>query len=153
DDKNIHLDPVQGMGPLPDNKPVTESNKTPTHRIGYIHGMTIAMLESVRVGPWCTPYELALGEKTIKMASCFACSTYMYGNGFTPSSIHLGKAESWVPPAANLDRAEKSKMPYFDEDIARSMHTRWKFDIFRYMQMGIKYLANAVAVRESRGKE
>ena len=70
----------------------------PGTQVGHIHGMCSAIVQSSEQGPWCTPYEMATGTQTTKMASCFPCSTYMYSTGYTPTSTHLGRGESWVPP-------------------------------------------------------
>ena len=40
--------------------------------------------------------EVAVGN-TIKLASCFGCTTFMIANLRQPSHIHLGRAESWAP--------------------------------------------------------
>jgi hypothetical protein len=149
------------MGPLPPEFEKKLEDRDKPARIGYIHGMTLAMHESVFCGPWCTPYEQATGQKTIKMASCFACSTYMYANGFTPSSSHLGRAESWVPPTSKLERAETdsktetdSKMPvYILDHLAQSLLTRWQFDISNYIELGIKYMLNAINAHVEYGNE
>jgi hypothetical protein len=63
--------------------------------VQYIHGMSWAMREAIRWGPWCTAYEIAVGSKTRKLASCFACTTYMWASGFPAFSTHLGRGESW----------------------------------------------------------
>ncbi|RKH58099.1 hypothetical protein [Corallococcus aberystwythensis] len=50
-----------------------------------------------------TPYEIAVGNKTTKLASCFPCSIFMEATGHAASSTHLGRGESWSPlyPPAN----------------------------------------------------
>ena len=65
--------------------------------VGYTHGMIQAIYESAWTGPWCTPYEIAVGTETTKLASCFTCTLFMYANGYPPSAIHLGQGASWVP--------------------------------------------------------
>jgi len=59
--------------------------------------MIQAIYDSARTGPWCTPYEIAVGTETTKLASCFTCTLFMYANGYPPSAIHLGQGASWVP--------------------------------------------------------
>jgi hypothetical protein len=59
--------------------------------------MIQAIYESAWTGPWCTPYEIAVGTETTKLASCFTCTLFMYANGYPPSAIHLGQGASWVP--------------------------------------------------------
>ncbi|MBZ4333446.1 hypothetical protein NR800_06335 [Corallococcus interemptor] len=44
-----------------------------------------------------TPYEIAVGKKTTKLASCFPCSVFMEATGHPASSTHLGRGESWSP--------------------------------------------------------
>src|SRR5262249_16441900 len=97
--------------------------------------------------PWCHPYELATVKDTTKMASCFACTTYMYANGYPPSSTHLGQGASWVPPKALLESAEKDDivMPdYFTYSVKEPLFIRWNWDIHHYLSLGSKYLSNAI---------
>jgi hypothetical protein len=143
-----------GLGQLPDN--IEAIDKV---RVGYIHGMTAAIVKSVAAGPWCTPYELAAGTETTKMASCFPCTTYMYANGFPPSSTHLGRGESWIPPKPGLlsgekesEEKEKEKdehkhgMPeYLQDNISGPLIERWNWDIYHYLCLGGKYLSNAIS--------
>ncbi|NOK12998.1 hypothetical protein, partial [Corallococcus exercitus] len=44
-----------------------------------------------------TPYEIAVGKDTTKLASCFPCSIFMEATGHPASSTHLGRGESWSP--------------------------------------------------------
>ncbi len=67
-----------------------------TDIVGYTHGMIQAVYDVV----WRkdgTPYEIAVGTKTTKLASCFPCSVFMEATGFPASSTHLGKGASWAP--------------------------------------------------------
>jgi len=44
-------------------------------------------------------FELALSDKTEKVASCFPCATFMQANGRPASAIHLGRGDNWnLPP-------------------------------------------------------
>ncbi len=136
EDINLRAIAEGGMGPLPQNV-----NKP--GRIGYIHGMSSAIAKCVSSGAWCTPYELATGDVTTKMASCFACTTYMYATGFPPSSTHLGRGESWVPPAPHLVSGEKddTEMPVaYEDSVIRSLATRWHWEIYHYLRLGSSYL-------------
>jgi len=142
---NTHLASLDkgGLGPLHDDC----ANYKDGERIGYIHGMISAINKSISAGPWCTPYELATGKETTKMASCFACTTYMYANGYPPSSTHLGQGASWVPPKFDLKSAEKedASMPdYFTYSVKDSLFKRWNWDIHHYLDLGSKYLSNAI---------
>jgi hypothetical protein len=64
---------------------------------GYTHGMIQAIYKAYSLGPSCTPYEIAVGDQTKKMASCLPCTLFMVATGYPPTSIHLGRGESWVP--------------------------------------------------------
>ncbi|MCI0394427.1 MAG: hypothetical protein L0332_35910 [Chloroflexi bacterium] len=143
-DINLRADRKLGMGPLPGDVRAPE-------RIGYIHGMSSAINRCVSSGAWCTPYELATGEVTTKMASCFACTTYMYAAGFPPSSIHLGRGESWIPPAPHLVSGEKDDMAmpiHYENAITQSLATRWHWEIYHYLRLGSRYLYRAMEVQE-----
>lgn len=135
---DINLRPLSkgGLGPLP-------GDVAAPNRIGYIHGMSSAINKCVSSGSWCTPYELATGEVTTKMASCFACTTYMYASGFPPSSSHLGRGESWVPPTSHLVSGEKlnEEMPAdYENSITQSLAARWHWDIYHYLCLGSSFL-------------
>ncbi len=71
---------------------------------------------------------MAVGSDTSQMASCFPCTTYMYAAGFPPSSVHLGRGESWLPLPENQGE------PY--DDIARSLNARWHADCWHYLEQG-----------------
>jgi hypothetical protein len=141
-----------GLGQLPE-----EIGKIDEVRIGYIHGMTAAIAKCVAVGPWSTPYELAAGTETTKMASCFACTTYMYANGFPPSSTHLGRGESWVPPKSGLlsGELEENYMPEYLKvaSINDPLIARWNWDIYHYLRLGGKYLSLAISLAELESKQ
>ncbi|MET0402798.1 MAG: hypothetical protein ABW123_10365 [Cystobacter sp.] len=68
---------------------------------GYTHGMIQAIYDVKWRGSG-TPYEIAVGTLTTKLASCFPCSLFMEATGHPASSTHLGRGESWLPeyPAA-----------------------------------------------------
>ncbi|WP_428242908.1 hypothetical protein [Gynuella sp.] len=140
----------EGMGPLPGNPEVNKSKK-----IGYIHGLCSAVHVCAFHGPWTTPYEVATGNLTTKIASCFPCTTFLYASGYPPSSAHLGRGESWVPPIKDDQVAvekdsypidiepEKSLIakgnPYYEEDCD-SFKTRWDDDIADYLRLGIEII-------------
>ena len=164
---NLSKDLKKGMGPLPkitigktrtgleiktDGKTLGKGNK----RIGYIHGMCSAILKCKSIKAQepsckCIPFELATGNETTKMASCFACCTYMYTTNFPPSSMHLGRAESWVPPhtdytSGEIDfKSEKiAELPNYDSKISSAQAKRWHAYIYKCMESGQKYLEKAV---------
>lgn len=139
-DVNLSTDRAKGLGPLPEGKEELKGHE----RIGYIHGMSSAIVESIAHGPWCTPYEIATGEVTTKMASCFACTTYMYAAGFPPSSIHLGRGESWVPPSEKMISGETTDLYPYNGDVMNAVLTRWHTEVHHYLELGAKYLKNAI---------
>jgi hypothetical protein len=133
---NLNEDPNIGMGPLRQHQGVVQ----------YIHGMSWAMREAIRWGPWCTAYEMAVGSKTRKLASCFACTTYMWASGFPASSTHLGRGESWgVLPDGTLGAGEDHTFSDESEGaseqaIARSMNIRWHTQIYHFLRQGSRLL-------------
>jgi hypothetical protein len=71
-------------------------NRPGTDIVGYTHGLPRCVYECVRAGKG-HPYEMSIGTKTFKLASCMGCTFFMIANGFAPSASHVGKAESWAP--------------------------------------------------------
>jgi len=67
------------------------------------HGMIQAMINYRTTADTNSfVFEIALGENTTKVSSCFACSTYMAANGTPASSTHLGRSDNWnIPPGAD----------------------------------------------------
>ena len=71
--------------------------------VGYTHGMIqaiydVALRKVIDPGKEPgVPYEIAVGEHTTKLASCFTCAIFMQANGFPASATHLGRGESWSP--------------------------------------------------------
>jgi hypothetical protein len=133
---NLDADPNQGMGPLRRHQGIVQ----------YIHGMSWAMREAVRWGPWCTAYEMAVGTRTRKRASCFACTTYMWASGFPASSTHLGRGESWgVLPDGTLGTGEDHTFSdegegKLEQALARSMNVRWHTQIYHFLRQGSRLL-------------
>ena len=76
---------------------VFTNDLTPTDIAAYTHGMIQAIYKAYTLGPSCTPFEIAVGDQTKKMASCLPCTLFMHAAGYPPSSIHLGSGESWAP--------------------------------------------------------
>lgn len=134
---NLMDNPKLGMGPI--HLQVDESAKET--KVGYVHGMCTAIHDCVKSGPWTTPYEMATGQVTTKMASCFPCTTYMYSAGFPPSSIHLGRGESWVPPRDGR-RLEKNanNETNCDHTICNNLSLRWHRDVHKQLTLGVKVL-------------
>ena len=73
--------------------------------VGYTHGMIRAIyeIEECKLShpgrqrlDYGLPHEVAVGKKTTKLGSCFACTTFMEANGYPASATHLGKCASWA---------------------------------------------------------
>lgn len=66
---------------------------------GYVHGMIQACYVAAQHNSTSKAkvVEIAVGKETLKMASCFGCTTFMLAVGRQPSHIHLGRANSWAP--------------------------------------------------------
>lgn len=116
--------------------------------VGYCHGMNWAIMHCKLLGRG-TPYEIAVGEGTTKLASCFGCTTFMYATGFPPSAIHFGRAESWVPVPDNaLDNPEIGK-PVPNSKI-RDLLTQWSAAVAGYIRGGAEILAKSSISEEYR---
>lgn len=105
--------------------------------VGYVHGMSQGMVESIRKGPWCVAHEHAIGDRTTKLASCFPCTTFMYACGFPPSSTHLGRGESWVPPQ-KADSDENRKVS--SALAVDTVNVLWNIQVHYYLELGCKLL-------------
>jgi hypothetical protein len=113
--KGMHF--ADGFQHWPKNNGALDAGKDV---VGYTHGMIQAIYD-VKLwenengkGKGGTPYEIAVGNETTKLASCFPCAVFMEANGFPASSTHLGRGESWCPmypvhtPVSNKqDKARK----------------------------------------------
>ena len=149
-DNNEHT----GMGPIRVLRDNSNSNSNidgkefkivkNNTRIGYVHGMCTAIVKCKHAGPWSTPYEMATGSETTKMASCFACTTYMYANGYPPSSIHLGRGESWVPPHHSYTRLEEGKNTNtIEKRYSENCLFEWQREISAYIRLGLECIKNS----------
>ena len=144
--KLFNLDPDRsvGMGKIP---PVNDISRKDL-KVGYVHGMCTAIVKSRESGPWCTPFEMGTGKVTTKMASCFPCTTYMYNAGYPPSSTHLGRGESWVPPQDynRLEYKDNEQAPVAqcncNESISDNLLQGWNREIFKQMLLGVEHLEN-----------
>jgi hypothetical protein len=81
----------QGMKFYPKAAPPLEAEI-----VGYTHGLPRAVYECLR-RPKLSPYEMSIGVKTFKLASCMGCTFFMIANGYEPSASHLGGSLSWMP--------------------------------------------------------
>jgi hypothetical protein len=103
--------------------------------------MSFACLRSLEEGPWCTPYEIAVGKETTKLASCFACTLFMYANGFPPSDIHLGKALSWAPVYQTGSTGKYN----VTDGVISMMTLRWSLECEQQLRLGAELLAAPTA--------
>lgn len=119
--------------------------------VGYTHGMIQSVYDAVAIGPWCTPFEIAVGSQTTKVASCFVCTTFMYAAGFPPSNIHLGRGDSWAPFYPVKAGAPGYSMTV--DEAVRSTNARWALECWQHLEMGVErakqtpFLAPAHAAR------
>lgn len=114
--------------------------------VGYCHGMSWAIMMAKVMGPWATPFEVAIGEKTTKLASCFGCTTFMYATGFVPSAIHLGSAESWVPLPPDGGGAQYEGWSHVDR-MASALNELWARDVSQYLKIGARLMRTSTLVK------
>ena len=81
------------------DKMVFNGDPTTADIAAYTHGMIQAIYKGYSLGPSCTPYEIAVGAVTTKIAVRIRvpCTLFMVAQGYPPTSIHLGRGESWAP--------------------------------------------------------
>lgn len=115
-----HQPPPTGFGVAPQNASAL---------LGYVHGMAQALVDREERGPWCVAHEQAIGAETTKLASCFACTTYMYAAGAPPSSCHIDSGESWSPPRPTqpADRAASGT----------ALGTTWHVQCEQHLRLGL----------------
>ncbi len=104
----------------------------------YTHGMIQAIYKAYGCGPNCEPYEIAVGDLTKKMASCLPCTLFMYATGYPPTSIHLGRGESWTP----LFQPYNPNGPTGDHESAviRDLNNSWYEKCLEWLKMGLEIL-------------
>ena len=106
----------------------------------YTHGMIQAIYKGYALGPSCTPYEIAVGGVTTKMASCLPCTLFMVAEGYPPTSIHLGRGESWAPLYAPYNpggQAENNELA-----VIRDLNNSWREKCQEWILEGLKVLDN-----------
>ena len=117
---------------------------------GYCHGMVWAVGQVRSDFPDDgRPFELAVGKNTHKLSSCFGCSTFLHANGYAPSSMHLGRSDSWVPlpeggdaPAPfGLDTRDVSK----DAEVFAELNRVWARKVAGWMRRGVRLVTEAKA--------
>jgi hypothetical protein len=110
------------------------------HVCGYCHGMVWAVAEVHCDFPDGRPFELALGKNTRKLSSCFGCSTFLHANDYAPSSMHLGRSESWVPlpdgPNATAPFSTDKTKEALDREIFAALNQRWAKRVADWLTAG-----------------
>ena len=104
----------------------------------YTHGMIQAIYKAYSLGPSCTPYEIAVGDLTKKMASCLPCTLFMAANGYPPTSTHLGRGESWAPlyhPCNPDGRVEPN-----ETGVIRDLNRQWYDKCGAFVALGLEIL-------------
>jgi hypothetical protein len=107
----------------------------------YTHGMIQAIYKAYSLGPCCAPYEIAVGAVTTKMASCLPCTLFMVAQGYPPTSIHLGRGESWAPlyqPYNPGGQAERNELA-----VIRDLNNSWRAKCAEYLALGVQLLDDA----------
>lgn len=113
----------------------------PTDIATYTHGMIQAIYRAYQMGPDCTPYEIPVGTDTKKLASCLPCTLFMYAAGYPPSSIHLGRGESWAPLYRPYD--PDGLPPMRGEDVTvRALNARWYEKCDSWLRTGLDILSD-----------
>jgi hypothetical protein len=117
---------------------VFTSDLTLTDIATYTHGMIQAIYKAYTLGPSCTPFEVAVGDQTKKMASCLPCTLFMHAAGYPPSSIHLGSGESWAPlysPYNPNGPTEPNEL-----GVVRDLNNAWYERCRQWLEIGLEIL-------------
>lgn len=104
----------------------------------YTHGMIQAIYKAYGLGPSCTPYEIAVGDQTKKMASCLPCTFFMVATGYPPNSIHLGRGESWAPLYAPYNLGGPTEVN--EPGVIRDLNNAWYDACARFLTAGLQIL-------------
>ena len=104
----------------------------------YTHGMIQAIYKAYGLGPSCEPYEIAVGDLTRKMASCLPCTLFMYASGYPPTSIHLGRGESWTPLYAPYN-PNGPEGPH-ETAVIRDLNNSWYEKCLEWLNTGLAIL-------------
>jgi hypothetical protein len=107
----------------------------------YTHGMIQAIYKAYSLGPSCEPFEIAVGDQTKKMASCLACTLFMYATGYPPTSIHLGSAESWAPLYAPYNPNGPTEPN--ERGVIRDLNNAWAERCGEWIVKGLDVLDDA----------
>jgi hypothetical protein len=104
----------------------------------YTHGMIQAIYKAYGLGPSCTPYEIAVGDQTKKMASCLPCTFFMVATGYPPNSIHLGRGESWAPLYAPYNPGGPTEVN--EPGVIRDLNNAWYDACAKFLTAGLQIL-------------
>jgi hypothetical protein len=104
----------------------------------YPHGMIQAIYKAYGLGPSCTPYEIAVGDQTKKMASCLPCTFFMVATGYPPSSIHLGRGGSWAPLYAPYNPGGPTEVN--EPGVIRDLNNAWYDACGKFLPAGLQIL-------------
>ena len=132
----------QITGEMERDNMVFNGNVTNADIAGYTHGMIQAIYKAYDLGPGCVPYEIAVGDKTKKMASCLPCTLFMHAAGYPPTSIHLGRGESWLPlykPYDPLADGTIEPQPG-DRAVIRDLNNAWYRKCLEWLNLGLDIL-------------
>lgn len=114
---------------------------------GYCHGMVWAVAEQRCDFPQGKAYELALGRNTHKLSSCFGCSTFLLANGHVPSSMHLGRSDSWVPlpegPNATAPFSTRRDKEVADRKVFADLNREWATHVSGWLTTGAHRVVEA----------
>ncbi|MEU8571101.1 hypothetical protein AB0C51_22620 [Streptomyces pathocidini] len=125
---------------------VFEGEPTLSDIAGYTHGMIQAIYKAYALGPSTTPYEITVGTETTKLASCVPCSLFMIALGYPPTSIHLGRGESWVPlfepytPGRSSESVERA--------VIRDLNNSWQDACAEWLALGLKVLDQSAVTND-----
>ena len=114
----------------------------------YTHGMIQAIYKAYALGPSCTPYEIAVGDLTKKMASCLPCTLFMVAAGYPPNSTHLGRGESWAPlyetynPGGHAEPNERA--------VIRDLNNAWYAVCREFITLGLQILDDGHVAEDHR---
>ena len=120
---------------------VFTSDLTTTDIAAYTHGMIQAIYKAYTLGPSCTPFEIAVGDQTKKMASCLPCTLFMHAAGYPPSSIHLGSGESWAPLYAPYNPNGPTEPN--ELGVVRDLNNSWYERCRQWLDIGLEILDDA----------
>jgi hypothetical protein len=100
--------------------------------------MIQAIYKAYALGPSCTPYEIAVGDHTKKLASCLPCTLFMSATGYPPTSIHLGRGESWTPLYAPYN-PNGTTSPH-EAAVIRDLNNAWYEKCAEWLETGLQIL-------------